>query len=864
MRKFVNDLIERLTSPRESEIIIGDMEEEYNERLKSGTKLKADAAYFFDFLSLLANRVLRRKKENSNSLAMLSNYFKIAFRQLGRQKLHNTINIAGLAIGLAVSFVISLYVVKELSYDKFHAKGENIYLLPMTWKFGATSVSVAGTTSGAGPLMKELFNKEVETYTRVTGFPMTFMNNGQPVEEHELMEVDSTFLEIFTFPLIIGNPKEALKEPASLVLTERAAVRYFGEDWKNKDLLSQTLTGQNGKSFKITGVAKNPPAETHLQFDILVSMLTLPKNIWEPGWNTSNMATYVVLEPHASAREIVAEIPKRVAGKYGPQQNEYAELDLVPLHDIYLHNQKYIGFDTVSDIRYIYVFSGIAALVLIIAIINYMNLSTARSMERAKEVGVRKVVGAVRFELFWQFISESILVSFVAIALAVFIAYLLLPIFNSISDKSLTIDFINQPQWVGALIIVWLLISFLGGAYPATVLSSFRPASVLKGKIGNIGAGAILRRSLVVFQFGVSIFLIVCTLTIGDQLTYMVNTKLGIDKEKLISIPLDSLAKSNIPVIQNELATIAGIEETTPVSSTPVSIGGQTTVMDGDVGEKQVMLYNIGVGPDFVHTAGLEIISGNDFTDIVPANETWEYLINESAVKLLGWSNEEAVGKRMKMWGANGEVKGVVRDFHFSPLAKPIGPLVIHSGKWNDGFMDRMLVRIHGDNIDGIALAMEEKWKKAVPEAPFSFTFVDEHYENLYKSETRLSKIMNVFSVLAIFIAGLGLFGLASYTIMRRAKELGIRKVLGASLSKLLMVVSGSFVRPVIIAFVIAAPISWYVMDNWLSNFAYPVAFNWLTVIGAGLVTVIVAFGTVLYHALEAARVNPTNTLRSE
>jgi len=531
------------------------------------------------------------------------------------------------------------------------------------------------------------------------------------------------------------------------------------------------------------------------------------------------------------------------------------------LHDIYLHNQKYIGFDNVSDIRYVYVFSAIAALVMIIAIINYMNLSTARSIERAKEVGVRKVVGAVRFELFWQFISESIIVSGASIILAVFIAYMSLSVFNSISGTSLSI---NDPQLIGVLITAWLVISFLGGAYPATILSSFRPVSVLKGNLGNVGAGAILRKSLVVFQFAISIFLIVCTLTISDQLTYMVNTKLGVDKEKLITLPLDSLAKANVAAIQNEIATIAGVERSTPVSSTPVSIGGESTVMGGDVGEKQVMIYNIGVGTDFVRTAGLEVIAGNDFRTDVPKAGTWEYLINESAVKLFGWTNENAIGKEMKLWQVNGVVKGVVHDFHFSPLAKPIEPLVIHCGKENDGFMDRLLVRIQGDNIDGVTLAMAEKWKEVVPAAPFSFTFVDQHYQNLYKSETRLSSIMNVFSVLAIFIAGLGLFGLASYTIMRRTKELGIRKVLGASLSKLLIVVSRSFVRLVMIAFLIAAPVSWYVMKNWLSNFAYPVGFNWLIVIGAGVAAILVAVGTVLYHAFEAVRVNPATTLRSE
>lgn len=865
MKKLIENIIERLTSARESEIILGDMEEEYEARIKEQGKLRADLYYFFDFMSLLTNRALKKNSQShSNFFTMFSNYIKVALRQLGKQKLHNIINIAGLAIGLAVSFVISLYVVQELSYDKFHEKKDQIYLLPMTWKFGETQVPTAGSTSGAGPLMEELFDKEIETYTRIMYGGWSLDRDGVPVDENDLIEADSTFFKVFSFPFIIGKADNALSDPFSMVLTEKSAIRYFGEDWRKKDVLSKVIAPRYGTPFKIMGVLKNPPVESHLQFDIIVSMSSLPKLMTEPAWNTSNMVTYVVLDPHASAAEIAAEIPKRVAKKYGSEQNDYIELDLVPITDIHLYNSKYKGFPNVSDIRYVYIFSAIAALVLIIAIINYMNLSTARSMERAREVGVRKVVGALRFELFWQFISESILVSFAAIVMAVLIAYLLLPMFNSISGKSLVIDFVNQPVWLGVLFIVWMLISFLGGAYPAAVLSSFRPVSVLKGKLASIGSGAILRKSLVVFQFSISIFLIVCTLTIGDQLKYMINTNVGFDKEKLVSIPLDSISKSNLDVIQNEVSSIAGVEESSSITGSPVSIQAQTTIMGGDVGDKQLMLYNVGIGPGFVDASGLDIISGTNVSKELPKTGRWEFLLNESAVKFLGWTNENAVGRQMKMWSVNGIVKGVVKDFHFSPLHKPIEPLIMHAGLGNKDFNHSLLVRIQGDNVEGVTIALEQAWKKVVPASPFSFTFVDQQYHDLYKSETRLSSIMNVFSVLAIFIAGLGLFGLASYTIMLRKKELGIRKVLGASLPTLLIVVSGGFVTLVAVAFAIAAPLSWYVMNNWLSNFAYPVGFNWLIVIGAGLAAIIIAAGTVFYHAFEAARVNPTATLRSE
>lgn len=862
--KFITNLIERLTDARESEIILGDMYEEYVQRVNSMGKFRANSLYLFDFASLLTHRVLKNKRSRSNSFTMLTNYLKIAFRQLGRQKLHNTINIAGLAIGLAVTFIISLFVQQELSYDKFHEKKDRLYLVPMTWKFGTSIVPVFYSTSGVGPLMKDLFSKEIVQYTRVQPMSMTFRSEQGPVEEKKILAADSTFFELFTFPLISGNPREALKEPNSMVITEQGAKKFFGEDWKSKDVMSETLVRQNGKVYKITGIAKNPPVESHLQFDLLMSMSSLRKKDTDPNFDNSSMITYALLEENASAPEIVADIPNRVAAKYNKSQNDYVEIDLVPMADVYLKSQKYPGYGNVSDIKYMYIFSAIAALVLVIALINYMNLSTARSMERAREVGVRKVVGAVRAELFWQFISESILLSLFAIVLAVLIVLILLPMFNALASKTIVVDFAQHPEWILALLGVWFVVSLLGGAYPAAVLSSFRPAKVLKGKLASLGSGALLRKSLVVFQFSVSIFLIVCTLTISNQLNFMVNRNIGIDKEKLVTINLDSASRANLQTVRNEFMTIPGVDQVTWMSSNPVNIGAQTTVQGFDVGEKQMILHNLGADPNAVKTLGLQVIAGTDLSQEAPKDGRWEYLLNESAVEFFGWTNESAIGRRMNMWQKEGVVKGVIRDFNFSEMHKPIGPLLVHAGLDNGANINKVIVRIHGNNFETTIEEMEKRWKAVSPLSTFPLTFVNESFQNLYLSETRLSGIMNVFSVLAIFIAGLGLFGLASYTIMQRTKELGIRKVLGASFSTLIVVVSRNFILLVIIAFVLAAPISWFVMDNWLQNFAYPVGFDWMIVLGAGIVAIVVAAATVFYHALDAVRVNPAQTLRSE
>jgi putative ABC transport system permease protein len=863
--RFITALVERFTSHRESEIILGDMYEEYESRLKTSGKTRADIGYVTDFISLIIHRVLRKKEtsQTSNFLTMLTNYIKVAFRQLARQKVHNFINIIGLATGLSASIIITLFVLQELSYDKFHEKGDRLFLLPMAWKFESNRVPGAMTTSGAGPVMKDLF-PEVESYTRLQSWSMTFKNELEPIEEY-VVAADSTFFDLFTFPLIAGNPKEALKKPNSLVLSELAALKYFGENWRSKDMLAQTLVSQNGTIYQITGVAKDVPIESHVRFDVLLSMSSLPKSQTEPGWNSASMYTYVLLSPNVSYTSVIADIPKRVATKYGEEHNKHVDLDLVPMHDVYLRNREYGGIQPSSDIRYVYIFSAIAGLILVIAIINYMNLSTARSMERAREVGVRKVVGAVRMELFWQFISESILVSLAAVAIALGIVYLLLPIFNNLAEKTLTLNFGQHPEWIVALVGVWLIISLLGGAYPAMILSSFKPAKVLKGKMGTVGSGALLRKSLVVFQFAVSIFLIVCTLTISDQLNFMVNKKIGVDKEQLVALPLDSVAQANISTIRTEFSNIAGVERSSAVSSTPINSGRKTTVVGGDVGDKQQILFNMGVDGDFVSTAGLQIIAGSDLSKEIQADGSWEFLLNESAVEFFGWNNESAIGKRIGMWQKEGVVKGVVKDWHYLPLYRPIEPLIIHAGQANNfGLLSKVLIRVNGDDMTRIVSGLEERWKKVVPSSPFTVIFLDQMYDRLYRSETRLSKIMNVFSGLAILIAGLGLFGLASYTIMQRTKELGIRKILGASLSTLLMVVSGSFVTLILIAFAFAAPVSWYAMNLWLENFPYPVDFNWLLVIVAGVLTLLVAIITVSYHAFEAARVNPVNSLRAE
>ncbi len=862
--RFITRWVERLTDWREAEVILGDMQEDYQQQRRELGKWRADVAYIRAFLSLLFHRVLKRKTDRSPSTLryMFGNYLKIAIRQIARQRLHNAINITGLALGLAVTIVITLFVVREMSVDRAYPNADRVYLAPMVWKFGSSEVPVAQSTTAVSYVWKETFS-EVENFVRMQARPITFLHGDEVIEERSAQYVDSTFFDVFGLPLLLGNPKSALVAPRSIVLTETAAAKYFGEDWQKTDVMSTTLVAQNGKLYKITGVMKDLPKATHIDCTMMISMSTLPTVETEPNWNTSSMVTYLLLTPNADVPNMLRSVKERLQSKFGPRVNEFVDLDLVPLTDVYLRNPRYPGLNNTSDIKYVYIFGGIALLVLMIAIINYMNLSTARSMERAREVGVRKSVGALRRELFVQFLSESLLVTLMAIIGAVGMVYLMLPIFSNVSGKQLELGLGEPSRWL-LIVGTWLLISFLGGIYPAFVLSSFKPALVLKGKLHNAGSGALLRKGLVVFQFVVSIFLIINTLTINDQLQYMTRADVGVDKEKLISIPMDSIARKNRDVIRESFATIAGVEEIALASGTPINIGSKAKVYGGDIGNKEVIIYNFGVDPAFVAATGIQLVAGSDFSPTLPRDSTWEFLINESALEFFGWSREDAIGKKLAMWGTQGVVRGIVKDFHLTSLQKPIEPLIIHAGIQNGSYTSRMLVRVQGDNFERITNAMFERWSTIVPASLFRFNFVQAQYDDQYQSESRLGQVMSIFSILAILIAALGLFGLASYTIAQRTKELGIRKVLGASLGSLLMIVSNRFLVLVTIAFVISAPLSWYAMRQWLATFAYSVPFNWVLALVSGLAAMMLALLTVSYHAAVAARTNPAQTLRTE
>lgn len=789
---------------------------------------------------------------------MIQNFLLTAARALLRQRVHAFINIAGLSLGLAVCLLIVLYVVGERSYDRFHEKADRIYLLPMTWHFGDTELPTGANCGAGGPFMKQAFS-EVENYTRFMSARRAFAAGDEFIFEDKLYFADSTFFDVFTFPLIAGDPKSSLVTPYSMVLTRGMVQKYFG-DLEPQEAIGKTMVGENRKVFVVTAVAEDVPRNSHLVFNGLISMSTLHQGIWEPKWNNSNLGTYVLMHQPVDIATIVSQIPERMEKVY-PGSNQAIELDLVPLRDVYLHNDKYKIANT-SSAMYVNIFSGIALLILVIAVVNYVNLTTSRALERAREVGVRKVMGALHRQLFRQFLIESVLVVMVSMALAVGLAWSLSPLFDLLTGKPVLLAPLFSPGGLVIVVASGLAIGFLAGAYPAMVMSGYHVANVLKGKIRASGAGASMRKALVVFQFSISIALVICTLALNRQVTYMQNKDLGFDKDQIVSLTLDSLARTRIEALRNAVSSLPQVEHVSATLQLPVNITGETAVNQGKVYNEETrrLIRWIGVDAGFLATVGVEMVSGRDFEF---SQRDTSILINNAAAEFYGWTPEEAIGQEMFIWGRITKIRGVVEDFHFNSMKTEIRPLLILPEMFLTGNLSNFLVRTGGGENDVIG-SLKTKWEEVNPDSPFQLTFLNDRYQLLYDTEVRLGRMVLIFSLLAIAIASLGLFGLASYTVVQRTKEMGIRKVLGASVTQLVNMVSIGFVRPVLVAFIVAAPASYWVIEKWLNNFSYKLPFSWVLVIVAGVGTIVLAGLVVVSHSYQIANTNPAQALKEE
>ncbi len=809
---------------------------------------------------------------------MFKNYIKTAWRNLINSKVYSFLNILGLATGLACFLLIALYVKDEMSYDRFYPNAERIYRINSDIRFGGADMHMPVTSDMMGQLLKKDY-PQVEQYTRIYTFDgdKLIKKGNEYIDESKVANVDSTFFNVFQMPVISGNTKHALDDPNTVVLTESSAKKYFG----TTDVVGKVIETKDDKNpYKITAVIKDFPENAHFRFDFLFSM----RNVDYPwGKLTShNFYTYLLLKKgtdyKAFEKNFTAYIERYVlpeAKKY-MNINSMAEFEkagnklvysLIPLTDIHLHSDRQFELSPSGNIQYVYIFSAVALFILLIACINFMNLTTARSANRAKEVGIRKVLGTERKFLIFQFLTESTLMALLSVTIAVIAVYFVLPLFNDVANKQMALTSLFSPKILPLLIALPVVVGLLAGSYPAFFLSSFRPIEVLKGKLKLGSKSGGLRSILVVFQFATSIILIIGTIVVYKQLHYIQTKDIGFNKNQVLVIDGTGNLGNNVQAFKNEVLNMPGVISGTLSSFLPVtnsSRSDNTWSKDAVSSTTNSLdMQNWKIDYDYIKTMGMKIKEGRDFSKDF-AGDSSAVIINETTAKILGYKNP--IGQRIYTthYGSDSMVPytivGVVKNFNYQTLHHQVGPLAftLNNNPYTASF------KINTSNIQGLITQIRSKWKSMSSGIPFSYRFLNESFNEMYRAEQRAGTIALIFSVLAIFIACLGLFGLATFIAEQRTKEIGIRKVLGASVQGIVSMLSKDFLKLVTIAFVIAVPVAWYAMNVWLRSFAYRISLSWWIFIAAGVAAFSIAFVTVSFQAIKAAIANPVESLRTE
>ncbi len=793
---------------------------------------------------------------------MIKNYFKIAFRNLWRHRVFSLINILGLTVGMTACFLIFLYVRFELSYDKFHSKGDRIYRIVCDIKTPTETMHPGGPSWAVGPHLMGGF-PQVEAAVRTTDDELLVRKGNVKFQEKNSLWADSSFFQVFDFKLIKGNPKTALNEPLSIVFSESAVKKYFGD----KDPIGQTvlLTG-DGFTAKITGVMKDIPENSMIKADMIVSMNTLTRKL-NPGlddqWGNYGNRTYVLLRPGANAAAFEKQIPaflEKMNGTEMKQLNMYPTLILEKFKDAYLRSDR--NDSNSGSIKNVYIFSIIAVFILLIACFNFINLTTARSAERAKEVGIRKVVGAGKQQLTRQFIGESVLICMIAFILTIAVAALLLPSFNQLAGKTLSRGVFDNMNFIGILFLASIGIGVLAGIYPALVLSSFKPVTVLKGRFTTGTKGILLRKGLVISQFTISITLIIATIIVYLQMNFMRNQDLGFNKDQMMVI--NSNGDPARDAFMHAVSSLPNVKSVSMSSSVPGggNMGAYSKIQNvkGDMQIANLDLYFVDF--DYLKQFDIKMAAGRSFSRDFMTDTTHAMILNEAAVKMFGYrSPMDAVGRDFNQWGREGKIIGVMKDFHFKSLQEVIKPL---SMRIEPNGCSLISIKVSGNNLPGTISSIENKWNTLIPARPFSYFFLDEYFDKQYKSEQRFGKLFLNFAILAIIISCLGLLGLASYSTMQRTREIGIRKVLGASVGNIVNLLSKDFLRLVGIAVIIASPIAYFSMHKWLLDFAYRIPISWWIFVTAAVTATLIAIITVSFQAIKAAVSNPVKSLRTE
>ncbi|RYY36418.1 MAG: FtsX-like permease family protein [Sphingobacteriaceae bacterium] len=799
---------------------------------------------------------------------MIKNYLLIAFRNIRKNTAFSFINIMGLAIGMAACLLIIQYVVFELSYDDFHTKKERIYRVNQDrYEQGKLATQWAAGTFAAGNFFKNTF-PEVEDFVKVIGQnPVLASYRDKRIKAEKVYVASKSFFKIFSYNLKYGDAATALVEPNTIVLSDNTAKRIFG----NINPLGKMLKLDEDRLVKVTGVANDAPDNSHFKFDILGSYATMLKDVGDydidNAWFNDGCLTYLLLKPGTDAKALERKFIPEIAKIY-TDKNFGAVYTLMPLTDIHLYSHRMMEAEPNGDGNSVYLLLGIAVFVIIIAWINYINLATARGISRAREVGVRKTLGSAKGQLIAQFMLEAGVLNGLAILLAVIIIALFLPAFSSISGQNINLTLLLNPLFWVAVITLFVVGTFFSGFYPAMVLSGFKPVAVLKGKLTSTPKGIILRQGMVVFQFAASIFLLIGALTVYRQIQYMQQQKLGVDINQtlIIKAPLakvDSFYRS-MSTFKQESLKQPGVKSITVSTSIPGeqvkwNAGGIKLVGANDKDAKQYRV--IGADEDYLEAYGHKMIAGRRFSKQY-TNENQNVVLNKSASKLMGFNNPaDAVNKRIEFWGDIYTIIGVTDDFHQQSLKEAFDPQIF---RCIPDVRGNVSVKVNQAQLTQSIATLKQNWKEFFPAESFEYFFLDDHFNKQYQADQRFGQVFGLFTIIAIFVACLGLFGLVSFTIVQRTKEIGIRKVLGASVKSILQLLYKDFAMLILVAFIISAPLGWYAINQWLQGYAFRINISWLLFAVPFIVVAVIAMVTISFLTVKAAFMNPVKSLKVE
>ncbi|RLD19583.1 MAG: ABC transporter permease [Bacteroidetes bacterium] len=810
---------------------------------------------------------------------MYKNYLKIALRNMLRSKAYSVINIFGLAIGMAATILILLFVQNELSYDKYHENSDRTYRVSRAWynSDGEESLHLGQVAPPFGPLLKSDFEGIIEESARIMNMSFLVKYGDKAIEEDNIYFADSEVFKIFSWQVIEGDLHTALDLPNSIVITQSTAQRYFGDKSPMGESMSLSLQQlPQPLEMKVTAVIEDIPENSHFHADFFGPMAPVEafyggRENFMRNFGSNNFGTYLLLKedyPYQQLQDSLGSFIDRhlTPGSSGQLASVGNKLTLWPLASIHLTSHLDSELEANGDISYVYLYSIVALFILIIACINFINLATARSAKRAREVGLRKVMGAIRPMLIKQFIIESLVYAVLSLLIAILLVYLVLPWFNDFSQKQLSLNFIENQFLVLVILGITIITGFVAGSYPAFYLSAFKPVDTLKGEIKTGNSKFNLRSALVVFQFTLSIVLLIGVGVVNDQLEYVKNKNLGFDDNRVLALPTSQKINNEYESVKTTLLQHPGISKVSLASRIPsgrlLDSQGARAEVDGEMKQISFRIADIHTDHDYMKTLDVPIIAGRDF-DVNLASDSLEaFLLNEASVQAIGWhSNDEAIGKKFNYGGRNGYIIGVVKDFHFESLHQEIAPMVFMI---TNGRSRTILLKLKDDQVDETMAYLKEQWSFLRPDYPFTSVFIDDRFDEQYANEDRLALLVTYFSGFAVIIGMLGLFGLASFTAEQRFKEIGIRKVLGASIFEILMLLTKGFTGLVVIGFIIAAPVSVFLMNKWLGTFAYHGTVSWVTIVLAGLAAILLSWLTVGFQTMKAARANPIDSIQYE